>query len=899
MKFKFLVLFCALFSIAMYASDGVSNLQVNVANSDNFVRKYTLENGMNVLILPNQHSSEVALFLWLNVGSKHEGIGERGMAHFIEHMIFKGTHTMMSESDINVFASKLSSYVNAFTWYDYTAYVFKLPVQNWEKTLPVFADWMQNCRFLQEHMDSEVKAVIQELDMRRDRHSLSLAEAMASVIFDAHPYHYSVIGFKQDLTRLKQDTLVNFYKKQYIPQNATLVIVGNIEPDQAFEKVSDHFAQIASGQKRPESNFYFNEDVQTQSVTLYRDVKQSIGCVGFVTPGLSEVSDFQLQVLGNLLANDMSSRLYQRLIEQSGLVTSINADDLGIFEKNIFYLMYAPNNVEDIPAIKEIILQEIQDIIANGFTPEEFNRAVKLVQMSYRQSFENIYNVAKFIGKNYLATGDDQALFADLSDHLYDDVMKLLKRYFRRAACHEGYVFNVADQDKGFFQDRMQEARDMSSAMVAQKVRESQVEPVRYADTVSADKITKKEFPKPEVITLSNGLEVLLYQSNSVDLVKCVLSYKADALYDTPGQEGIGAMVASMMLEGTKDLPGLQFAQTVGSYGISISASAGSLDICMLPEDVARGLGYFRSVLTDANFDQSSFDKIKTEQFMSIKQAEDNAGFILKRAVHQIMYQGHVCAKPYLVSQDSINAIDRDRCFDFYKKYVSPQGARLAIVGNYDKTTIRQMVKDIFESWQGEVIPDLVCPDVHAVVPSTIDIVMNRDQVHIGFFAPSVTYLDADFEYLVLFTKLLGGSSDSFLFALREQTGLFYSYGASLTYGSSLYPGIVLVNTMVAPDRVEEARENIFRIMIESVDLVTDEKFEQAKEARIYDYFKWYETLSGQANRFLFLKEYGLPFDYFETQIDKIRSMTKEDMQKVVKKYLSKDKLSCIRVGTF
>lgn len=867
--------------------------------SEKFVHKYTLENGMTVLVLPNAHSFEVAMMLWYDVGAKHEGPGERGMAHFIEHMIFKGTHTMLSESDLNVLSAKLSSYINAFTWYDYTGYVFKLPLPNWEKILPVFADCMQNCRFLQDHMDSEVKAVVQELDMRADKHTLLLQESLASTIFDMHPYHYPVIGFKQDLSALKQDTLVKFYKKHYIPQNATLVLVGNIDPDQAFEKVSQHFASIARGSNRAATDFYFNNDIQTKSVTLYRDVAQPIATLAFVLPGKKEFSRFFFTILANVLTDGMSSRLYKKLITEKALVTSISADDLGTFEKELFYFMFVPKNAADIPVIKEIILQEIQNIIDHGVSTEELNRAVKAAQMERQCAFESVYNLAKEIGYSYLATGNEQAIFEAVSNTLADDIQVALKTYFRKSACHEGCVLPVITQDRDYFEKTTDALKALSVAMLAKIIRESGMELARYADTITVNKFEKQSFPKPHTMTLSNGLEVLLCHSNAIDVVKCELSLKASSLYDPAGFEGIGALCAKMMLEGTKDLPGMQFVDEIGSYGISMSTSApGSVSACMLPEDISRGLGYVRSMLTDASFDQAAFDKIKDKQLMQIKKAQDDPFFVLDTKVEGLMYPLHPYSKVAMGTQDSIQKIDRELCFNFYEKYASPSGARLVIVGNYDQAAIEQTVKDVFESWHGEQISDLEYPAINSTEPGIFDIAMNRDQVYLGFFAPSIKYLDEDMLALQLYSKLLFGF-DSALFALREQTGLFYNIRGGLTVYSLEQPGIVLVKTMVAPNRVVEAQEKIVEVLVATVDLVTDEDIQKAQEKMIHDYIKDYETLSGKAEKFLFLKRFNLPFDYFEQQIDKIRSMTKEDMQKIVKKYLTKDKISCIRVGKF
>ena len=171
-----------------------------------------LDNGLTILVCPKKDAEKVSIQLWYNVGSKHEKSGEKGIAHFIEHMIFKGT-TKLTESDINLTVSKLSGSCNDFTSYDYTGYLFDIPVANWDKVLPIMADCMQHCTFKQEHLNSEVKAVIQELKMYKDQHVSDLSEKMIQSIFSDHPYHYPIIGFKQDLWTVDRDALFNFYKK--------------------------------------------------------------------------------------------------------------------------------------------------------------------------------------------------------------------------------------------------------------------------------------------------------------------------------------------------------------------------------------------------------------------------------------------------------------------------------------------------------------------------------------------------------------------------------------------------------------------------------------------------------------------------------------------------------------
>jgi predicted Zn-dependent peptidase len=168
-------------------------------NGDKPVYKKILKNGLAVLVRPMHTIPEVSLQIWYKVGSKDEKSGERGIAHLIEHMIFKGTQGKgslpLSESDINIVVHKLSGSCNAFTSYDYTGYLFTFPTHNWKEALPIMADCMQHCAFKEDHLSSEMKAVIQELKLYRDEYADLLLNDLLAVIFPDHPYHYPIIGY--------------------------------------------------------------------------------------------------------------------------------------------------------------------------------------------------------------------------------------------------------------------------------------------------------------------------------------------------------------------------------------------------------------------------------------------------------------------------------------------------------------------------------------------------------------------------------------------------------------------------------------------------------------------------------------------------------------------------------
>lgn len=864
------------------------------------VFKYTLDNGLTVLVCPKKRAPKVSMQLWYNVGSKHEATGEKGMAHFIEHMIFKGTKEMLSESDINMITQKLSGYTNAFTSYDYTGYLFDIPVANWDKVLPVFADCMSNCTFKEEHMNSEVKAVIQELKMYRDDFGWALADALVSNIFEAHPYHHPIIGYKQDLWSLQRDTLINFYKKYYVPHNATLVIVGDVDPDNAYKKAVEAFGHIDRGAEIIKPDFYINEEVQSKTVTLYRSVEQATCMLAFTVPGARARKDFVYDVIGYLLANGKGSRLQQILVDEKQLVVSVHAMSYDLFDREIFFIEFKPKKESFIEEVKQVILEQINDIVENGVSDTEFRRALKLAQVEYQQMLEDTQKQAYAIGKAYVAIGDESYPFTYCDyEHkkLYDDVIDMLQNCFRATVCHQGNIVNVPQGEMKYLDQLQKESDELDTKILFGKERTSEVAPGKYVNTVVANNLQAESFPEPTEVMLPNGLKVLFHKTDTVDTVEVILNYKANRLYDPKEHKGIGYLCSKLMLEGTEAYPGSEFIREVESYGISIATSPGQVDMSMLKDDVEKGFDFLGQMLQNAQFQASDFERVKSNTKSKVKQFWDTPTSFASQVAAQHIYKNHPYSNFVLGNNTTLDAISRDICFEYYKKMVSPREAVLSIVGNFDESSIHQAIQSNLGSWSGDAIADMVYPELSSVLPEVITVEKNRDQVVLAFAGLSVDRLDPLYDKLLVFDKILSGGMSSRLFALREQSGLFYTIGGSLIHGAGKQPGMVFFKTIVSKDRLDEAQAAIEDCLNTSIDTVADDEFAEAQEVVVNNFPSLYESNDTMASTFLFLQKYNLPFDYFEKRIATIRAITKQEMKDAVKQVLHGSKLLTIKIG--
>jgi zinc protease len=867
------------------------------------VHKFILPNGLTVLVFESHTLPKVSVQLWYGVGSRDEADKERGLAHLLEHMIFKGTH-ILSESDINVITHQLSGSCNAFTSYDYTGYLFNFPTQNWTEALPILADCMTNCRFDSQMLNSEMKAVIQELKMYRDRYVSSLVSEMISTIFSDHPYHHPIIGYKQDLWSVTSEMLHAFYKKHYIPNNATLVVTGDVKAQEVVAMAQKYFGSIPANHSYTRKEPYFNNMLITKSVTLYRDIKQPIYVYAFLVPGTKDKKDYPLQALAWIIGKGKSSRLYTELVEKEQLATSVDASYDDLFDHGLFFIVVEPKDIQSIERIKNIITKTLDDITEHGFLQEELTKAVKQTQMGVYDLLEDTEHQAYEIGKYFLATGDPEYPFTFIKqpiELLQNDMRAIAKNYLRPVLMHEGSVLPLPEQDLDLWHKIQQESDEEDTRILAAHPRTLEVEPPRHALTIHPRPSQPFNFPKATVSTLANGLKTFMYRHTVTPTVDIQLDLKIDETYDPLTKQGLTLFMTKLLTEGTQDYSATKFAHALESRGITLNVGTGSITMNLLREDVPFALEMLDQMIRKALFEDRQIEKVREKLLSQLKHFWDDALSCATQLVKETLYKNHPYAHNAIGTIESISSITKKDLYDFYKKYVSPKGARIAIVGDIDE---KQMVAEIerkLGKWHGESIPDMSFPPLAPVPATRLQHYLNRDQVALIFARLSVNRLDPDFDKLLLFDQILGGgtlgSMSSRLFDLRERSGLFYTIKGSLTANAYEQPGMFMVRTIVSLDSVAQAEKAILDTLKTSADSVTPEELEEAKRAVEASMIENFKSNSSMASVFLFLDRYHLPATYYDNRIATLEKITLNEMQQAVHKVLKPDDLVIMTAG--
>jgi len=870
------------------------------------VSKKQLQNGLTILAKKNSLIPRVEIQLWYNVGSKHEESGEKGLAHLIEHMMFKGT-TNLSESDINLITHKLAGQANAFTTQDYTSFTFTLPSNVWHEALPILAECMQHATFNKQMLASEVKAVIEELRLYRDDHQNSVLEKMIAAIFPEHPYHYPIIGSKHDLCNLDRDALMAFYKKHYHPNNATLVIVGDIDIDNVFESAEKFFGHIPTEKNYTQPVFYFEDDIESKSITLYRQTSSPWSCYMYKIPGILAGKNHIFNIASLILASGKSSRLYKKLVEDAELAIDVDSFIFDFFERGLFGIAVYPKDLEAIPLIEALIEQELALLMTHAIEDWEFLAAKKRVNVDYATLLEDSEKQAEIIGASFLATGDEQFVHTylhNIETITKDQIQSFFKEYLSPSVQHKGYLLVMSDSDRKKLEVLQQETDQLERVILAKHVRTVPLEPGKWANRINTPALVNFTSPKPESFTLDNGLDVLFYHNPAVPQVSGILSFKANYFYDDPEYSGIFNFLLRLLTDQTATYSSEELNKILETNGLYISPSTDHITLKCLPEDLKKSLEMLHEMLTNPKFDKKTIEKLRMHSLSELDDFWDTPLEFVDQIAKDLIYQSHPYSKNSMGTRNGIKNITPKILQEYYQKFISPHEAVLVITGDLTGYDVKTLVPEIFKNWQGSLVPDLILPPIQA--PKKAELIMHqitRDQIVLAFTALSIARTDPDYLSVALLDIILtGGShggSSSRLFALRELEGLFYAIGGSLLQNAREAPGMILIKTIVSTDKAEQAQNLIIKTIENLGNFgITDEEFSMAKNLLLLSSADLFDSNTQMAYTFLFLKKFKLSFDLFDKQGVILSILKIDKLNEIAKKLCAQQQISVIKVGS-
>ncbi len=867
------------------------------------ITKRVLPNGMHAIVYQNDAIPKVLVQMAYDVGSYVEETGERGLAHLVEHMIFKGTDTL-SETDIDTIARKYGASYNAFTSLDVTSYYFESNKNNWKPFLEILADCMHNVRFDEQHLASEVKAVVQELKMNKDSYwKVLYLKALELAFPPNHPYHMPTIGFKDDLLTLKADQIKSFYKKYYRPDRATLFIVGDVNPEDALHEVERLFNTSAPAAQPLVTSFpAMQSELAMHNTRFYEDVQSEHVALYWTIPGLKDEQEQVVSVIESLLGEGHAGRLHRALVDEHKVAASVSVFASKMMEAGLFFVLLEP-----LPGKKEacvhLVKEELAKLALKGVSDVDLARVAKTKKVDFFEKTLHFNGLVYDWLQSYFATRDEMALFNRVNR--YNDITSQDVQAFA-ASYIDPFLMNQAEilplpADKKIIREHMkQQSDELDQKILARHARTAPIEEPRAAAHFPAPCPLTFNFPKPtKTIILPNGLTVLLAQQYHLPMISAVCSFK-DASFFSAAREGamLGLMM-SMLLEGTKGSSKQETVDFFEQRGASYSFDAGGASLSCLAADFAEIVERFMLVLQRPIFAKDALEKIKKIEIDSLRRSKDDAKDMAGRLLKNSLYKGQPYAWTFDDVVNDVTQASHSSLRALHKQYVTAENMIVSVVGDFDVDEMEHLVRCYFgqlETGTRVVVPPLV-PLVHS--PENIDFTMTRDQVMLMYGKPSaVTVYDQDYVPLRLLNYICFKSLGSRLFKIRERTGLFYRAFGEFAARASKNPGYDCVGAIISPENVAVAEKEILKCLAEiASEGVTAAELNAAKNSYENDMIDLI-TNNGLIARLLSsVNTLELPEDHYDKILDRVHNLTVDEANALLARYVSADNFTCVRVG--
>jgi len=381
------------------------------------VRVYTLENGLKVLLLEDHNIPSVALYTFFRVGSRNERPGLTGVSHFIEHMMFNGTPGI-GPGEFDRRMEFQGGRNNAYTSDDMTAYTDWFPPAALESMIAMEADRIQGLAFVPEVFESERGVIASErrLGVENDNDSL-LAETVRATAIMAHPYHWDVIGWMSDILGWRRDEVMAYYRTYYAPNNAVLVIAGDIDAARTLELVRKHYGPVKPSPAPPPVTTAEPPQLGLKTVVMRKEAQAPSYQAVWHGPSVKDPDFLPLALLAKPLLEGESSRLYRRLVREEELAIDVSGGIWETIDPQLFRIDIKPRPGADLERIDRIVEEELAKVRADGITAREYDKALNIIRADFYRGLQTVAGKANQLGATELLYGDFARLFKIMEDY--------------------------------------------------------------------------------------------------------------------------------------------------------------------------------------------------------------------------------------------------------------------------------------------------------------------------------------------------------------------------------------------------------------------------------------------------------------------------------------------------
>jgi zinc protease len=867
------------------------------------INEYQLQNGLRVLLFADSTKSNITVNITYMVGSRHEDYGETGMAHLLEHLMFKGSKNHL---DVPKELQDHGTRPNGSTWVDRTNYfeTFQATEDNLKWALDLEADRMVNSFIAKKDLDSEMTVVRNEFEAGENSPQNVLEERVMSTAYLWHNYGKSTIGARSDIERVPIDRLQAFYHHFYQPDNATLVVAGKFDEARTLALIHQYYSPIPRPARQLRRT-YTSEPTQDgeRSVTLRRVGDVQAVCVVYHTPPGSHEEFPAVQMATQILGDAPSGRLYKALVE-SGKAASVNTMPFQLMEPGVMMAMASVRMEKSLDDALNTMVATIDEIKSKPFTDEEVNRAKTQRLKNFDLMLNNSEQVALNLSE-WQAMGDWRLLFFHR-----DRVRKVTREQVQQAAAKYFIPSNRTVgrfiPDKEPLRVEIPEPPDLIAMLKGYK-----------GDAVVAK---GEEFdPSPENIDkrtlrpdLQGGLKLsLLTKKTRGEQINALINLRFGDETSLKGLSTAAGMTGQMLMRGTgkhtrqqiKD----EFDRLKAQVNVGGSGGSAVANIQTTRENLKPVLDLVAEVLREPSFPESEFEQLKQQQLAQLEnqKSEPQAKAAIALQRHLSPYpKGDVRYMPTLEERiEETRALTLDQVKMFHKGFYGASNGEVTVIGDFDPAAVQKQIGELFGNWKSPKKYVRVESKYQKLAPIA-EAFESPDKAN-AMWATGMqirmTDTDPDYPAMVLNSYIIGGGMNSRLFArIRGKEGLSYGVGGQFMAPAKDDNAVFLAFAICAPQNAPKVEASFKDEMAQILEKgFKPEEVEAAKKSWLQSQQVSRAQDRELAGRLGNQRFWGRTM-VFDSELEKkVMSLTPEQLQASLRKYLDLSQLSYFRAGDF
>ncbi len=848
------------------------------------VHTHRLENGLTLHIAPGHPAPVVAVQAWVGVGSADEQANEVGLAHAVEHMLFKGS-TGYGLGELARTIEAGGGEINAFTAFDHTVYHAVLGRDHADAAIDALGDTLLSPRVDPDELARERRVILEEIRQGTDDPARTVAQSLFATAFATHPYRRPVIGTVESVRDLPERQLVDFFRSHYVGENLTLVVAGDVDPSRIKRAVERRFRTMPSGLRaadRPRS--HEPEQTAPRASAQYRDVSEAYLAVGFHVPSARHPDVAALDVAAILLGQSESARLPRLLRDRDQVVTSAYANVHALRDPGLMVLSATTRPGRATAAIGRLIDHSLS--LIEDLDSEELDKARIAAESAFVRQLETAQGRARSLGWHATVAGDPQF------GHVYLDRIRSVRRH-----------------DVTKVMQRYLIPRNASVAAVLPKAaaRGKRTSFAREAETRVRKALTAKPIAAPATdkrVVLGNGTVLLVRRDPSVPVVAMRAVWRGGQRSEDAKHGGASTLLARLIARGCGKLDAAQIADKIDRLGGSLSGVAGRNSFGISAEWLARSWKPGFELLADCILSPAIASTELEHQRRLLLDDQvamaDDPTQVAFRTFSEALYGNHPYARDVLGTAGSIGGIERDGLIAFYRERYPTSALTLSIVGDIDVDEVIAAARARFDkapktaAKKGNEPPPfsdrLAALDKRTTDQREVFRFLDRAQAHLVVGFPGATLDAPDRFALELLVAILGGQGGRLFAELRDKRALVYRVSAHSIEGVD--PGFGAVYLSCAPDKVGEAvvavRAELTRIRTSGV---TQAELDRAKSYAIGSHQIAMQRRAAVANAMAYHEAYGLGWESWSRYDEAIRAVKPADIAAAASTYLRDDRM--------